>query len=104
MYFLDYCEDLGPLINIVKAVVGLIQFGIPIVLILMGVIDLGKAVLSSKEDEMKKAQSTLIKRIIYAVAVFLVVTIVTLVMNIVADSETNDGIDNENWLKCWRKK
>ena len=104
MYFLDLCEDLGPLISIIKGVVKLVQFGIPFLLILFGVIDLGKAVISSKEDEMKKAQSTLIKRVIYAVAVFLVVTIVTAVMGLVGDANVKDGVDNENWLKCWRRK
>ena len=98
--FMDYCSDLKPVINILHAVVGMIQFGVPILLIIFGMIDLGKAVISSKEDEMKKAQGTLIKRFIYAVAVFLVVTLVTLVMNIVADGQT--GADTESWLRCWR--
>lgn len=100
--FLDYCSDLAPLLRLVKSVIKLIQFGIPILLILFGMIDLGKAVMSSKEDEMKKAQSTLIKRVIYAVAVFLVVTIVNLVMNVVTDADAQDA-DSESWKKCWNK-
>lgn len=97
---LDSCQGLGPVVRVVKAVISLIQFGIPIVLILMGTIDLGKAVISSDEKEVKKAQSTLIKRCIYAVAVFFIVTLVTLIMNIVAnnvDSEAN------SWANCWDK-
>lgn len=94
MFFLDidYCQELGPVISILKAVVKLFQFGIPILLIIFGMIDLGKAVIASKEDEMKKAQGTLIKRAIYAVAVFLVVTIVSLVMGMVGAEE---------WKTCW---
>ena len=95
MFFLDYCTELGAVIGVLKAVVGLFQFGIPILLIIFGMIDLGKAVIASKEDEMKKAQGTLIKRAIYAVAVFLVVTIVTLVMSMVGKGSGSE------WWTCW---
>lgn len=90
---MSFCDDLGPVIALLKSVVNLLQWGIPIVLILMGMIDLGKAVISSKEDEMKKAQSTLIKRVIYAVAVFLVVTIVSFAMGLVGGND---------WKDCWK--
>lgn len=97
--FLSYCEDLAPLIRILKAVVNLIKWGIPIILIIFGMIDLGKAVMAGKEDEMKKFQGALIKRVIYAVAIFLVVFIVQLVMNIVSDAGANDS--QESWHDCW---
>ena len=96
---LDYCERLAPLINILHAVVNLLKWGIPLVLIIYGMMDLGKAVMAGKEDEMKKAQSTLIKRFIYAVAVFLVVTLVDLVMGIVSDSGAKTG--TQSWATCW---
>ena len=98
-FLVDYCSGLAPVISIVKNVVKLIQFGVPILLIIFGMIDLGKAVMAGKEDEMKKAQGTLIKRFIYAVAVFLVVTLVSFVMGIVADANT--GNDTESWWTCW---
>lgn len=53
---------------------------VPILIIGLGFLDLGKAVIASKEDEMKKAQSTFIKRLIIGVAVFLVPAIVNLIM------------------------
>ena len=94
----SYCDDLDPVIRLVKSFISLIRFGVPIILIVMGTIDLAKAVLSSKEDEMKKAQGALVKRLIYAVAVFLVVTIVTVVMGMVADSGAKGG---NSWKDCW---
>lgn len=101
---LDNCQGLGPIISLVKAILKIIQFGIPIVLILLGTIDLGKAVMSSDDKEVKAAQSRLIKRCIYAVAVFFVTFLVTLIMGIVADS----GVDgnqatSESWSKCWNE-
>ena len=72
--------------SILRSVVTLIQIGVPIILVIMGMIDLGKAVTSQKEDEIKKAQSLLIKRLIYGVLVFLIVAIVKFVLGIVGDS------------------
>lgn len=104
MNFLSYCDDLEPIIRIAKAVVNLIKWGIPIILIIFGMLDLGKAVMAGKEDEMKKAQSTLIKRLIYAVAIFLVVTIVMFVMDIVAGSGADKNASTDaagSWYDCW---
>ena len=95
MYILDNCEDLRVVIGLVKGVIGLIQFGVPILLIIFGMIDLGKAVMAGKEDEMKAAQKILLKRFIYAIAVFLVVYLVTFAMGLIGQ-----GSDSE-WHECW---
>lgn len=103
MYFLDACADLAPLINLIKhGVIPLIQIGIPIILIILGMIDLGKAVVASKEDEIKSAQKMLIKRCIYAVAIFFVVFIVNLVFSLLSYTGDSD-IENSSasWTQCW---
>ena len=107
MYFLvDVCVQLGPVIKIVKAVYVLLQWAIPIILILFGAIDLGKAVIASKEDEMKKAQSTLIKRIVYAVIIFFLFSIVSMVIGLVGDANDDnsdsDVLNNTDWATCWK--
>ena len=89
---MNYCEELGTIITLLKNLVKLLQFLIPIGLILFGMLDLGKAVIAGKEDEMKKAQGTLIKRVIYAIAIFLVITIVTFVTGL---------IGSKDWRECW---
>ena len=91
-FMVDYCGGLDQVIVLLKNVVRVLQFLIPIGLILYGMLDLGKAVIAGKEDEMKKAQGTLIKRVIYAIAIFLVVTIVTFVMGLVGSTD---------WKECW---
>lgn len=90
--FCDTTSGLGQIVTLLKNVITLLKWGIPLGLILFGMLDLGKAVIAGKEDEMKKAQGTLIKRVIYAVAVFLVVTIVTFVMGMLGD---------DSWKTCW---
>lgn len=101
---LDSCQDLAPVIKFIKAILQIIQLGIPIILIVMGSIDLGKAVLSSDDKEIKGATSKLIKRAIAAVAVFFVTTIVTLLMNLFASSGANEEVQGTaSWKTCWDK-
>lgn len=103
MYLLDVCNDLAPFIRLVKnGIIPIIQIVIPILLIVLGMFDLGKAVVASKEDEIKAAQKLLIKRVIYAVLIFMIVLIIKTVFSIVVNSGT--GVtENEttSWTKCW---
>ena len=97
---LDPCNGLLPIVKVIrKGVFPLFQIGIPILLIVLGTIDLGKAVISSDDKEVKASQKRLIKRFIYAAAVFFVVTFVTIVMNIVAQGGEGDTV---SWSNCWR--
>ena len=87
--------------NIVSLAVGIIQVVVPILLIVMGMLDLGKAVAASKEEEIKKAQTLFIKRIVAAVLVFFIVAIVQLVFGLLADADSSDGsIDKEGITEC----
>lgn len=96
-FFADGCStkyaSLEPVFYLLKNVINLIKIFVPILLVLFGTLDLAKAVIAGKEEEMKKSQSVLIKRIIYGVAVFLVVTLVQFVMGFI-------GKGNE-WYQCW---
>lgn len=56
--------------------INIVKIAVPVILILMGVIDMLKATTSQKEDEMKKAQGVFVKRLISALLVFFVVAIV----------------------------
>ena len=107
MYLLagaDICSNpsLAPLWNIVGTVINIIWIGVPILLIVLGSIDLGKAVISSKEDEVKKAKKALLNRIIYAVLVFCVVWIVGIVMDAIS-SIGIEGTDTTTWRTCWKQ-
>ena len=97
---IDYCTQLAPIINIIKTVMDIVRFAIPCVLIVIGTFDIFKAVVASKEDEIKAAQKLLIKRVMYAVVIFLIPTIVMLVLNIVADSGAKNTSTKSFWT-CW---
>lgn len=62
----------------------------PLILIVISMIDLIKAIASSKEDEMKKVQQTLIKRIAAAALVFFVIAIVQFVIKKVANNSKEE--------------
>ncbi len=81
----------GLIPTITSTIVLIIQIGVPVLLIIFGMLDLGKAVIAQKEDEIKKGQSTFFKRLIAAILVFFVVTIVKLVVNFAADR--TDAVD-----------
>lgn len=99
----DVCEGLSPVVTLVKSVLRIIQFGIPIILILLGTIDLGKAVISSDDKEVKASQSRLIKRCLYAVAIFFVALLVDLVMGLVGQSGVDSEAGTTSWSDCWKE-
>lgn len=72
--------------NTTKVIYTLLQIGIPIALVIFGMLDLMKAVTAQKEDEIKKGQQTLIKRLISAALVFFVFAIVKALVSVVADN------------------
>lgn len=85
-------DGLIPMIT--STIVLIIQIGVPVLLIIFGMFDLGKAVVAQKEDEIKKGQALFFKRLIAAILVFFVVTIVKLVVGFAADrADAVDCID-----------
>ena len=72
-------DSLAYLINQVLMYVRII---VPILIILLGSLDFARAAISSKEDEMKKAQKTFVRRLIAGVAVFFAPVIVNLIMQL----------------------
>jgi len=83
--------DLKDIMDFVQGIINLIRIVIPIILIVMGMLDLGKAVMAGKEDDIKKAQGMLMKRVIAGVAVFFVGLLVGVIMDLVG---------NNAWKNC----
>jgi surface polysaccharide O-acyltransferase-like enzyme len=81
---------------LVTTVINIIKIAVPILLIIFGMLDLGKAVTAQKEDEIKKGQQTFMKRAIAAIIVFLVVAIVQLVIGLLSSANS----DNANIWTC----
>lgn len=68
-----------------------IEIVTPLLLIVSGMITMAKAVMEKKEDDIKKAQNLLVKKIIAAVIVFLVIAVTKIVVDLVA---------TDDWQSC----
>lgn len=102
MYILDCASELKPVMTLIGYIIEFIKIGIPIILIILGMIDLGKAVIASKEDEVKKARSAFLRRLLYAVLVFAVVWGVQLALNFVTSLFDGDEVSGtDDWSGCW---
>lgn len=73
-----------------KNVINVVKISVPIILIIMGMLDFGKAVTSQDEKGMKESQTRFVKRIIGAVCVFLVITIVQFVFRLINVDDSNN--------------
>lgn len=78
--------DVLKVIYFITIIIDIIKIGIPIILIVMGFVDITKAVVASDNGVQKKAVTLFIKRIIYAIAIFLVPTIVSVTMVVLGNS------------------
>lgn len=74
--------------SVTKIIYDIIKVSIPILLVFFGSLDLIKAVIANKEDDIKKNQGTFIKRLISAVLVFFVFTVVEFVISLSANNGT----------------
>jgi len=91
----DFCTSAAGyrLFGFVGHLFRFLQIIIPVIIIIMGTIDLIKAVVAQKSDEMKKAQSILIKRLIIGVVIFFVPVIVNFLVNLIGGDTTNQCLD-----------
>ena len=87
--------------NVISMLVTIIKIAIPVALIIFGMIDLGKAVMSNDEKEMKGAQTKFIKRCLYAVIVFFVVAIVQFVVSVLDSSGVEEGEGAKSCINCF---
>ena len=93
--FLYDCSDFvsdDKIVGIIRFVYNAVKIGVPIILIVVGMFDMGKAITQQKEDEIKKAQSLLVKKAVAAVIVFLMFAFVQLILNIAGGNEAETTI------------
>ncbi len=71
-----FCTDTALIWQFVGQILFILKIVIPVLIIILGAVDLGKAVISSKEEEIKKATGSLFRRFIAGVVVFFIPTLV----------------------------
>lgn len=80
---MNFCAQTANIWQVLGYVVMIFKIVIPLLLIILGMVDLGKAVVSSDDKAINKAVSTLIRRFIAAVVIFFIPTIVSAIFNII---------------------
>ena len=97
IYAESWCKELNSVWTLLGYLLKIAYVLTPVLLILTGSISLLTAMVNKDDSAIKKAQQVLIKKIIAAVAVFLVITITNIVLSLVAsDVQNGEG----NWTEC----
>ena len=85
----QFCTTTASLWGLLGIAITAIKVVIPIFLIVFGMLDMGKAVTSGKDDEIKKQLMSFMRRAIAAVLVFFVPTVVGFAFTLA--NNTDDG-------------
>ena len=90
----DFCNKTASIWSLVGKILGVFKIVIPLLVIIYGMIDLGKAVVASKDDEIKKAAKQLLIRIIAGIVVFFIPVLVGFAFSLA------DNISEADYSKC----
>lgn len=97
----NFCHDAAEILEIVGWVLTVIKIAIPLIIIALGLIDLGKAAISSKPEEVKKAATGLVWRFVGGIAIFFIPTIVMLVFGMVGRfNDAKKQVDMDICTSC----
>lgn len=98
-------SELSTIVALVKTVITLICVAIPILLIVLIILDLAKIVTAGNLDDKLKKEVTnkVVTRLIFAVIIFLVPTIVKAVFTLIPlpTNITDAKGENATWRDCW---
>lgn len=92
------CSTLAPIWQIVGWVLFVFKIAVPLIIIIFGAIDLGKAVIASKDDEIKKSIKSLIMRAIAGIVIFFIPSLVGAIFSMV--NEFSDPTYKGEYTKC----
>ncbi len=97
------CKDLSFILIILAKLIKILHIAIPILLIILIIFDMSKVVIGTADEKAKsEALSKAAKRMIYAVLVFLVPTLLTFVFQKIDEHTTDDQYNSSSsWISCW---
>lgn len=93
----EVCKGLGPIFGLIGWIVLIIKIAVPIILIVIGMLNMAQAIIAKNDDKIEEAQKALIKKVIAAVIVFLVVTIVTVLFSTIMQQT---DWENKTCVEC----
>ncbi len=100
------CSNFAFILKIVGFLFKLIQWAVPIVLILFSVLDLFKAFTSADEKTRKDVGNKILKRLVYAIVIFLVPILARIIFRALGNAGVS-GYGTENsptsWIDCFNQ-
>lgn len=87
--------------NVVALIIRVIKIAVPILLIIWGMVDFAKSIVAKKEDDIKGYRKAFINRLISAILVFLVITIVQLAVSLVSGVEKDSHVEGQTTGDIW---
>lgn len=103
----SFGSEFVTLIDAARWIFNILLFLIPATLLVLGTIDMFKAMTSGDEKAAKQKQKDLIRRLIYAVVAFCIPFIIKIVFSMVASALTNNTeatnakTTTECFFSCW---
>lgn len=96
----SFCEreEILKVLRVLGYIIYVAKIVVPLLLIILGSLDFGKAVFSSDDKAIKEAGGTLVRRFIAAIIVFLIPTILNLLLGLVYNIDSVK--DNDDFKKC----
>ena len=73
--------------DITSFIYGFLKIGGPVLLIILGAVDLGKAIVATDESGIQKAKKKLVNKFVAAASIFLVFSIVQMIVSIVGGGD-----------------
>ncbi len=98
-----FCQNLSPMLQLIGQGLTIFKLFLPLILIALGIIDIGRAVVSSKSEDVKKNMKNFVKKIVACVIVFFIPTICMVVFGFVGDFnhiKNDSGIDFDVCYDC----
>ena len=97
---LDFCYKTANIWQIIGYVFLILKIIIPLILIILGIIDVGKAVISSDEKIIKDGVFSLLKRIIAGIIIFFIPTIISVIFSFIGGFNEEIQQDFGNCFDC----
>lgn len=94
-----FCYDTSAIFQFIGFIVLVLKIIIPIILIVIGMIALGKAVVADDDKEIKTAVTSLLKKFIAAVLIFFIPSIISALFSVV-NGFSDVKADYDTCVKC----
>ena len=97
------CQGLSSGLQLIGRLIYIFKLFLPLILIVLGIFDIGKAVISSKSEDVKKHMKNFLYKIVVCVIVFFIPNICMIIFGFVGgfnDIRENSGVDYDVCYAC----